>query len=250
MSKVVEQKEKQVAHMDEHFKNVTANSFQHGEYHDYFRELPFLKIRDMVTDAGLDLTGRSLLIAGCGSGIDIFYLKKHFDAEYFVTDISQNAVNAVLSIFPGIQGQVEDTEAMSFADNSFDYAFTAASLHHLPRPPVGLYELLRVARKGVIVIEPNDSLLCRIATRFGLATEVEESGNYVYRFSFRDVEKCARSLFVKFTAERLFATHRVASSRFEFLVLKLLNRLSNLLFPRQGNYIVFMIEKDHEQAVS
>jgi len=244
MNDLKTRKKIEASHTDECFKNGLAKSFQAGEFHDYFRELPFFRVRDMVNRAGIDLTGRSLLIAGCGSGIDVFYLKKHFAAEYFVTDISQNAVNAVLSIFPGIQGQVEDTEAMSFSDNSFDYAFTAASLHHLPRPPVGLYEMLRVARKGVIVIEPNDSLLCRIATRFGLATEIEESGNYVFRFSSRDIEKYTRSLFLKFTAQRFFATHRVASGRLEFIILKLLNRLSNLCFPSQGNYIVFMIEKD------
>ena len=68
---------------------------------------------------------------------------------------------------------------MSFADNSFDYVFIAASLHHLPRPIVGLYELIRVAKYGVIVIELNDSWLTRLATRFKLATEIEETGNYV-----------------------------------------------------------------------
>lgn len=246
MSDVEEQKKLQTAYTDEKFKDVAAG-FLSGEFHDYFRAIPFQRVRDLLAKHGIDLNGRSLLVAGCGSGIDIFYLKKYFNAEYFATDISKNAVDTALRNFPGIRGRAEDSEAMSFDDNSFDYVFTAASLHHLPRPSLALYELLRVARKGVIVIEPNDSLLCRAATRLGLASEVEKSGNYVFRFSLRDIEKYARALFLKFAADRFFAIHRVATSRLEFLGLRLLNSLSNLFFPSQGNYIVFMIEKNHKK---
>jgi ubiquinone/menaquinone biosynthesis C-methylase UbiE len=43
--------------------------------------------------------------------------------------------------FPGIEGRVEDGEKLSFPDDSFDFSFIAVSLHHLPRPILGLYEL-------------------------------------------------------------------------------------------------------------
>ena len=42
---------------------------------------------------------------------------------------------------------------------------------------------------------------------------------------------------------RLFATHRVAKNRLEFLILKGLNSMANFLIPARGNYIVFLIEK-------
>lgn len=132
---------------------------------------------------------------------------------------------------------------MSFADRSFDYVFTAASLHHLPRPLVGLYELIRVAKYGVIVIEPNDCWLTRLATRLKLATEIEKAGNYVYRISAWDVKRISRALFCKCYYVRLVATHQVAKNKTEFMILKVLNSLANLLVPSLGNYIVFMIEK-------
>ena len=141
-------------------------------------------------------------------------------------------------------GHIEDNEKLSFADSSFDYVFIAAALHHLPRPTIGLYELIRVAKYGVIVIEPNDSWLTRLPTRFKLATEIEESGNYVYRFSAWDIKRISRALFYKCHCVRLFATHRVAKNKLEFMILKGLNSLADFMMPALGNYIVFFIEKD------
>ncbi len=196
----------------------------------------------MLEDAGISLTDKRVLVAGCGTGIDLHYLKKHYAPSFTVTDISENFVRKTQALH-AVGGRVADTETLPFGDNSFDYAFVAASLHHLPRPFLGLYELLRVAKRGVIAIEPNDSLLTRLATRLRLATEIERSGNYVYRFSARDVERVARALFYRHQCVRLFAIHRVARGAVEFGMLRLCNSLANWLMPQMGNYICFLIEK-------
>ncbi len=220
----------------------TPIQYEGNLYHDYFRALPFSAVKVMLEDAGISLTGKSVLVASCGTGIDLHYLKKHYAPSFTVTDISENFVRKTQSLH-AVPGRVADTELLPFGDNSFDYAFVAASLHHLPRPIFGLYELLRVARFGVMVIEPNDSALTRFATRLGLATEIEHSGNYVYRFSARDVERVARALFYRYRCVGLFAIHRVAKTAVEFEILRLLNGLANRLLPQMGNYICFLIEK-------
>ena len=236
-------KELQIEHANQSFKVVQPGTFEGGLYHDYFREIPFLRTRALLERAGADLNGKRVLIASCGTGIDVYYLKKYFNCTFFVADISENAVAIAKASFPGIEGRVEDGEKLSFPDDSFDYSFIAASLHHLPRPILGLYELMRVSKEGVIVIEPNDSWLTRIATALGLATEVEESGNYVYRLSKHDVARIAKSLFVRFEVDRFFAIHRIAKTKGEFFVLKILNGLANWIVPSLGNYIVFFISK-------
>lgn len=48
-----------------------------------------------------------------------------------------------------------DAEALPFDDESYDIVATKETLHHLPRPYLAIYEMLRVARKGVIIIEPH-----------------------------------------------------------------------------------------------
>ena len=243
-------KELQIEHANRELQGGTPGSFEGGLYHDYFREIPFLRTQALLERAGADVNGKRVFVASCGTGIDVYYLKKHSSCTFFVSDISENAVTIAKASFPGIEGQVEDGEKLSFSDDSFDYAFIGASSHHFPRPILGLYELIRVAKEGVIVIEPNDSWLTRIAAALGLATEVEESGNYVYRLSKHDVARIAKSLFVRFEVDRFFAVHRIAKTQGEFFVLKILNGLANWTMPSFGNYIVFFISKHRSSGPS
>ncbi len=49
-----------------------------------------------------------------------------------------------------------NAEKLHYADNSFDYVLCKESYHHFPRPMVALAEMLRVAKKAVLLIEPQD----------------------------------------------------------------------------------------------
>ncbi|MBN2358602.1 MAG: class I SAM-dependent methyltransferase [Deltaproteobacteria bacterium] len=104
----------------------------------------------------------------------------------------------------------ENAESLSFGDSTFDYVFCKDSYHHFPRPMVAFYEMLRVARKGVVLIEPNDyylnegfiqtaakSLKKQLRALRGKQLErhlFEESGNYIYCVSRREIEKAAVGL--------------------------------------------------------
>ena len=110
----------------------------------------------------------------------------------------------------------ENAEAMSLPNGAFDFVLCKESYHHFPRPMLALYEMLRVAREGVILIEPNDApslgsmqfiakqLIKAAMHRLGLRPQLrtadtslvrpygdswEEVGNYVYSISEREIEK-------------------------------------------------------------
>ncbi|WP_051953172.1 class I SAM-dependent methyltransferase [Methylocapsa aurea] len=101
---------------------------------------------------------------------------------------------------------LENAEKMSFEDGQFDYVMCKEAYHHFPRPYAALYEMLRVANKGVIIIEPNDywksavgSIAFQLKRLFGKARHVdqgryEDSGNYVYSVSEREIEKLCLGL--------------------------------------------------------
>jgi len=106
---------------------------------------------------------------------------------------------------------VENAEKMSFADNSFDYVFCRESFHHFPRPYLALYEMIRVSKKAVIMVEPIDILqtmpailwLKNILDRFNVEWinkiwknrfSFETVGNYVYKISEREIEKTAMGI--------------------------------------------------------
>lgn len=117
---------------------------------------------------------------------------------------------------------VENAESLRFADESFDVVFCKESYHHFPRAPLALFEMLRVCRFAVVLIEPRDTLidpvrpnirdlvrifiakvLNRVAPRLAPKFRpirryavtgdggYEEMGNYVYNLSAREIEKVA-----------------------------------------------------------
>ena len=46
-------------------------------------------------------------------------------------------------------------EALPFGDASIDVVFSFAILHHVPKPDAVIREMLRVARKAVIIVDGN-----------------------------------------------------------------------------------------------
>lgn len=227
-------------------KKYTAENrfvYESNYYHDYFRAIPFIRVKKMLDKRGITLDGKTVLIAGCGCGIDAHYLTKFYCLERIcLADIHMQEVDKVLSNYDKELFVLTDNKNLSFKNDAFDFVFIAASLHHLKEPLKGLYELLRAAKYGLIVIEPNDCWLTRLFGKLGLAQEYEaEHKNYVYRFSKRDVVKISKAAFLKHRATSFFAIHRVARSGAEFLTLKILNGLANIICPGLGNYIVFML---------
>lgn len=108
--------------------------------------------------------------------------------------------------FSPYQWAFEDTERLSYANNSFDWVLVNAGLHHCASPHQGLVEMYRVARKGVIALEARDSLLMRMAVATALVPQYEliavavegyDTGgwrngpvpNCIYRWTEREVFK-------------------------------------------------------------
>jgi SAM-dependent methyltransferase len=227
----------------------TSYAYEGNEHIDYFKRLPFERLAQLLRSAGVELDGSSLHVASCGSGIDIHYLAKHYRARVLATDYSEAAIARIRQTFPDIPAQVEDNERLSFPDGHFDWSFIAAALHHLPRPVVGLYELLRVSRRGVIAVEPNSSWLTRLAARWRVAQEYEATGNYVYRMTKDDVHRIARSGYCDYAVTRCFAPHRVAKTDYGFALLKGITRLCNAVASPLGNYIIFVIKKRPDSVI-
>ena len=157
----------------------------------------------------------------------------------------------------------QDAQRLSFTAASFDHVFVSDGLHHCDSPHLALVEMLRVARKSVIVFESRDSLLMRVANRMGLvpAYELEAvvaSGlthggvnntavpNFVYRWTEREFEKTVQSFhpagpcrFRYFYSMNL-PKERVAMSgnRFKSLAVQVavpLAKLLGWLAPSQAN---------------
>jgi len=98
---------------------------------------------------------------------------------------------------------VQNAERLDLPDSSFDFVLCKEAYHHLPRPAVALYEMLRVARVAVVLIEPNRRpatplgflrTLVKWATGRAVMAEYEPSGNYIFRLSLPEITEMGRAL--------------------------------------------------------
>jgi ubiquinone/menaquinone biosynthesis C-methylase UbiE len=172
-----------------------VNSWRHG------------RMRDMVLPLLESFPGASWLTVGDGRyGMDAHFLEQH-GAEVVASDISEKLLIQAQSAGLIQRFSKQNAENLSFEDGSFDLVFCKESYHHFPRPLLALHEMLRVARMGVALIEPQDFQIPRGggATLFRLLKDgvkrllgrpaeghdFEEIGNFIYKISFREVEKVA-----------------------------------------------------------
>lgn len=107
----------------------------------------------------------------------------------------------------------QNLENLKYSDNSFDYSVVHASLHHMSKPYKGLYEMYRVSKKGILVIESHDNFIMKLLIKLRLTEDFENSStkykglkinksgvdgtnipNYVYRFSENEFTKFSKSL--------------------------------------------------------
>ena len=142
-----------------------------------------------------------------------------FEAKYLIEQNQQATASDISDVFLEVAHQQNligaytkvNVEDIDFEENHFDYLFCKEAFHHFPRAYLGLYEMIRVAKKGVVLIEPVDVLskmpllllLKNVCDRFNpyLINKIwknrfswEVVGNYVFKISEREIEKIAMGM--------------------------------------------------------
>jgi SAM-dependent methyltransferase len=108
---------------------------------------------DLVLDAlpSGDAKPRTMLEVGAGNGFFSHALSRAF--ELTCLDFSQNMLDR--NPLPAERKVRGDAEQLPFDADSFDVVFCGNLLHHLVEPIVAVREMARVARRYVVLIEPN-----------------------------------------------------------------------------------------------
>lgn len=128
-----------------------------------------------------------LLICGGVGGEATFFANKGF-SDVTNSDFSENALAVCRQRDSRLKACILNAECMDLPDLSYDIVVVQDGLHHLPRPSLGLNEMVRVARKAVVVLEPHTGWVAKM-----IGTEWERHGdtvNFVYRWnleSFRQI---------------------------------------------------------------
>lgn len=167
-------------------------------------------------------------------GSDANYIESN-GGDALATDISDFLIKEAVAEGYIRKAQRENAEDLTFEADSFDFVLCKDSLHHFPRPTHALHEMLRVARTGVILIEPLDDLaevsIRQIAYRrlkdlFFSAFlrrspqryQYEEIGNFIYTVSKREMEKTAVAMNYPYVVFKGMNTYYIEGIEDELIV--------------------------------
>ncbi len=149
----------------------------------------------------------SLVVCG-GVGGEGTYLANRGFRSVVVSDFSENALQICRQRDPRLATVQLNAEALAVPDNSYDIVLVQDGLHELRRPVLGLTEMLRVARRGVAVIEPHNGVVAGLFGTVwerhddaGSADDAGKAQNYVFRWNARFLRDVARSYLLDEVAE-------------------------------------------------
>ena len=167
-------------------------------------------LKDCVRTEAIDLQGSVLIVGGGLEDAEI--LRRIGFTRMTLSNLQEELEQFALPHLDGVELKSvhADVEDMQIADGSYDVVMTHAVLHHCRSPHKALLEMLRVSRRNVIIMEPNDSLLMQafVKLRFSFPFELPAviahdylSGgvrnscipNYIYRWHPRDMYQATAS---------------------------------------------------------
>lgn len=170
------------------------------------RERFLAVLRRHLEEAEVDLSA-PLLVVGAGSE-DIATLVRAGFGPMTATNLETDLHAVHLAKSVNLDIVPADVEALDFPADAFETVFAHEVLHHCASPHRALCEMLRVARRSVVFLEPNDSCAMRWLVRLGLSFPYElmavrdggfrkggvrDSGipNFIFRWDHRQVWQTA-----------------------------------------------------------
>ena len=112
----------------------------------------------------------SMLEVGAGNG----YFSHTFDRAFDLTALDFSPNMLAMNPLAEEQKLVGDAENLPAEDDSYDVVFCGNLLHHLEDPLIAVREMRRVARRHVVLIEPN--IINPLMFAFGVVKK-EERGS-------------------------------------------------------------------------
>ena len=220
----------------------------------------YARLLRVLCQEGAITDGDAVFVA-CGGDTDARALGAVGISNAVISNLDQRRNDGIGS-YDWLSADAEDLPA---ADNSYDWGIVHAGLHHCASPHRGLLELLRIARKGVIVIEARDSAVTRLAARLGFTSNYELDSvalggggvrntpvpNFIYRWTEREVWKTVESArpeidnHIRFFYGLSLPEERMSMHsrprRLAYRVAAAGVRVAVRIMPRQGNLFGFVV---------
>jgi len=109
-----------------------------------------------ILDALNGIEFNSLLDVGAGEGFTAYLVRSLFGAEVCTSDFSKKACERCSELF-GIRSIPSEGDRLPFKDGEFDVVLCSEALEHMLDLPKSISEIVRVAKKTIIITVPKES---------------------------------------------------------------------------------------------
>jgi SAM-dependent methyltransferase len=168
--------------LSSHYLHIQAAST--GDVATGFEDFPGLSLAACNLDPGA-----SILVVGCGAGMEVQWLVEHGFKRITGLDVDQNLLKAFEARL-GLPTICADMRTTGLEDGSFDVVMAHRSIHHLFYPFQGLEELARIAASKICLAnEPVRSPLKSLWRRLSSGRIISSAQIYEYQFDPEDVTR-------------------------------------------------------------
>jgi len=206
------------------------------------------KFQKALESLPFSIRGLSVLDICCGSGMmSEYYAKKGVKVSGI--DLSPEAVERASIRSKRYDFQTEfriaDSTDLPFPDNSFDIVSVHDGLHHLNNPKKAVKEMARLAKKGIIIIEPGTALITELFILLGVSLRYE-GADFVYRFKKDELTSWLKGFGIKKVLIKRYIMYyphkpdrffRIFDNEVLFYIAKGIFEIVNILFGKFGNKI-------------
>lgn len=235
------------------------------DHYDFYDET----LRTLIEDGEIVPERDSVLVI-CAADNDRRVLLACGFREVTISNVDAR-LTANPDTFAPYSWEYQEAQSIDRPDDSVDFVFVHSGLHHCYVPHQAMAEMLRVARKGVLLFEPYDNVMTRLGLKLGFGQRYELAAvydndcqyggvgnsdipNHIYRFNRSEIEKLAATCqpygphyFRFFHRFRIpWQQLRMRSSRLPYYAVLATSPLLKLffaLFPQQSNNFAAYIRK-------
>jgi hypothetical protein len=237
----------------------------HTDFHDFLLCNALDKYKADRQTKGLALGS---VMAVCANIREALAFQKYSFDQILLTGLTKPSDELVQEMEkdPRLSYRQENSECLRQSSASYDLVICKEGIHHLARPVLGVYEMLRVSSYAVIFIEPGSTLIGSFLEAIGKSSTYEknQSGNmsfrdnYVYRWDIKSLKDLLKSYYLEsgFTVDVtqgwLSSSVNCHSNRLVRLTAAFVGWLVGFTPGSKGNYFsaFILIGKDLPERVS
>lgn len=102
--------------------------------------------KPMMRELLPDLTGKKVLMLGCGTGEESILLREFGATDIVGIDLSEESIRLAKESYPECEFVAGDMHSLPFEDSSFDFVYSSLAVHYSENPESVYKEIYRVLK--------------------------------------------------------------------------------------------------------